>query len=127
MVIADTPTPVKNQLHIANYFTECLRTPRATVTNHARRNFLVAWFLAQIVQYVLHPASHGRFRHAHASRRYRGLTLWETDHTMTIALDVARTFAPCAEYYLRLWPAPCESRICCLVSRTAADLAMQVS
>ncbi|EIW55382.1 uncharacterized protein TRAVEDRAFT_173096 [Trametes versicolor FP-101664 SS1] len=80
---------MKNQLHIANYFTECLRTPRATVTNHARRNFLVAWFLAQIVQ---------------------GLTLWETDHTMTVALDVARTFAPCAEYYLRLWPAPCQLR-----------------
>lgn len=111
MAIADTSGPVKNQLHIANYFTECLRTPRATVTNHARRNFLVAWFLAQIVQCVLHLASHGRSRYAHASRRRRGLTLWETDHTMTVALDVARTFAPCAEYYLRLWPAPCKSRL----------------
>ncbi len=102
---------MENQLHIAKYFTECLRTPRATVTNHARRNFLVAWFLAQIVQYVLPPASLARSLRAHTSHRRRGLALWETDHTMTVALDVARTFAPCAEYYLRLWPAPCKSRL----------------
>ncbi|KAL1939262.1 hypothetical protein VTO73DRAFT_10065 [Trametes versicolor] len=72
-----------NQLHVAVYFTQCLRNPRATITNHARRNFLVAWILTQIVQ---------------------ALRLWEADHTMSVALDVARTFAPCAEYYLRLWP-----------------------
>ncbi|OJT03165.1 hypothetical protein TRAPUB_6272 [Trametes pubescens] len=79
-----------NQLHVADYFTQCLRNPRAMITNHARRNFLVAWFLAQIVQYIHHC---------------RALALWEADHTMCAALDVARTFVPCVEYYLRLWPA----------------------
>lgn len=46
---------VINQLHVAEYFTQCLRNPRATITNHARRNFLVAWILAQIVQCVVTP------------------------------------------------------------------------
>ncbi|KAI0630955.1 hypothetical protein C8Q77DRAFT_1130258 [Trametes polyzona] len=80
---------VHHQLHVANYFTQCLRTPRTKVVNHARRNFLVAWFLTQIVQ---------------------GLALWEKDHTLHVALDVACAFAPCAEYYLRLWPAQCQMR-----------------
>ncbi|KAH9848334.1 hypothetical protein C2E23DRAFT_844367 [Lenzites betulinus] len=78
-----------HQLHVGTYFTQCLRYPKANVANHVRRNFLVAWFLCQMVQ---------------------GLTLWEGDHTFGVALDVARAFGPCAEYYLRLWPAPCQLR-----------------
>lgn len=91
-----------NQLHVADYFTQCLRNPRATITNHARRNFLVAWFLAQIVQYVAFLVTRPSLPDSLLDPS--ALALWEADHTMGVALDVARTFAPCAEYYMRLWP-----------------------
>ncbi|KAI0349873.1 hypothetical protein OH77DRAFT_1577289 [Trametes cingulata] len=73
------------QMCIADYFTQCLRNPRPSIANHARRNFLVAWLMAQIS---------------------RALTLWHTDRALGIALDVARAFAPSAEYYMRIWSCP---------------------
>ncbi|KAI0676603.1 hypothetical protein C8Q78DRAFT_959911 [Trametes maxima] len=78
-----------HQMLVAKYFAHCLRHPKTSIANHARRNFLVAWLMSQIA---------------------RALALWEADSTLSIALDVARTFAPSTEYYMRLWTLPEQQR-----------------
>ncbi|KAI0630959.1 hypothetical protein C8Q77DRAFT_1219206 [Trametes polyzona] len=77
------------QLQIANYLTHCLRNPRIDTDGHSRRNFLMFWFISQMS---------------------RALALWEADHTLTVALDAARAFAPATEYMMRLWPGPAQRR-----------------
>ncbi|KAI0642522.1 hypothetical protein C8Q79DRAFT_916795 [Trametes meyenii] len=78
-----------HQMHVAKYFAQCLRYPKTSIATHARRNFLVAWLISQVT---------------------RALALWEADSTLSIALDVARMFAPSAEYYMRLWSSPDQQR-----------------
>ncbi|KAI0349870.1 hypothetical protein OH77DRAFT_1593959 [Trametes cingulata] len=78
-----------NQLRLAMYFRHSLQNPKADANDHSRRNFLMFWFMSQIT---------------------RALKLWEADRTLTIALDVARAFAPCTEALMLLWPSPSQRR-----------------
>ncbi|KAI0367720.1 hypothetical protein BV20DRAFT_981229 [Pilatotrama ljubarskyi] len=78
-----------NQLRLAMYFGHMLRNPKVDANDHSRRNFLMFWFMSQIT---------------------RALKLWEADRTLTIALDVARAFAPCTEALMLLWPSPSQRK-----------------
>ncbi|KAI0764498.1 hypothetical protein BD413DRAFT_575275 [Trametes elegans] len=72
-----------HQLYVASYFAQSLRNPQVNPDDHSRRNFLMFWFMSQIT---------------------RALALWDADHTLSVALEVARTFAPATEYLMLLWP-----------------------
>ncbi|KAI0642505.1 hypothetical protein C8Q79DRAFT_916852 [Trametes meyenii] len=74
-----------HQLQVATYFSRILQNPKADGNDDSRRNFLMFWFMSQII---------------------RALKLWDADHTLTIALDVARAFAPPTESLMLLWPSP---------------------
>ncbi|KAL7277416.1 hypothetical protein ACG7TL_009278 [Trametes sanguinea] len=73
------------QLGIARYFARCIRDPDAHANDHARRNFIIFWFMSQIT---------------------RAIALWNADHTLMIALDVARHCADAAEHLMLIWPSP---------------------
>ncbi|KAI9066862.1 hypothetical protein FKP32DRAFT_1673551 [Trametes sanguinea] len=77
------------QLGIARYFARCIRDPDAHANDHARRNFIIFWFMSQIT---------------------RAIALWNADHTLMIALDVARTCADAAEHLMLIWPSPGQRR-----------------
>ncbi|KAI0671648.1 hypothetical protein C8Q78DRAFT_1078442 [Trametes maxima] len=74
-----------HQLQVAMHFSRILRIPKVDGNDDSRRNFLMFWFMSQII---------------------RALKLWDADHTLTIALDVARAFAPPTESLMLLWPSP---------------------
>ncbi|KAH9848329.1 hypothetical protein C2E23DRAFT_739894 [Lenzites betulinus] len=78
-----------HQLYMAKFFSQALRSPNVDANDHSRRNFLMFWFMSQIS---------------------RALKLWDADHTLMIALDVARVLAPATEYLMLLWPCPTQRR-----------------
>ncbi|CDO76931.1 hypothetical protein BN946_scf185006.g13 [Trametes cinnabarina] len=73
------------QLQVSRYFARCIKDPSLPASHHTRRNFLLFWFMSQIT---------------------RAISLWNTDRTLLIALDVARTCADAAEHLMLLWPSP---------------------
>ncbi|KAI0657039.1 hypothetical protein C8Q70DRAFT_1007912 [Cubamyces menziesii] len=70
-------------LGVSKFFAGRLRNPDMHGDDHSRRNFLMFWFMSQIT---------------------RALALYNADHTLTIALDVARNFAVATEHLMLLWP-----------------------
>ncbi|KAI0630960.1 hypothetical protein C8Q77DRAFT_1130283 [Trametes polyzona] len=77
------------QLYVAKFFSQALQNPKAGATNYTRRNVVMFWFMSQIS---------------------RALKLWEADHSLTIALEVARVLAPATESLMLLWPSPGQRR-----------------
>ncbi|KAF9568802.1 hypothetical protein CPC08DRAFT_624611 [Agrocybe pediades] len=75
-----------HQAQVAERFMYGLHTITGNATNIlARRPFFVFWFMGQI---------------------HRSLSLWECDHTLTVALEVCKALIPAIDYLTALWPCP---------------------
>ncbi|KAJ7025394.1 hypothetical protein C8F04DRAFT_1046634 [Mycena alexandri] len=75
---------LRHQATVAQQFMSGLHTVTGNSSNNlSRRPFYVFWFMAQVS---------------------RGLTLWQCDNNMTIALDVCKNFLPPIDYLTALWP-----------------------
>ncbi|KAF8172009.1 hypothetical protein K438DRAFT_1729122 [Mycena galopus ATCC 62051] len=75
---------LSHQSTVAQQFMSGLQTVTGNSSNNlSRRPFFVLWFMGQVS---------------------RALTLWQCDNSMTIALDVCKTFLPPIDYLTALWP-----------------------
>ncbi|KAJ6508538.1 hypothetical protein C8R45DRAFT_967748 [Mycena sanguinolenta] len=75
---------LSHQTTVAQQFMSGLHTVTGNSSNNlSRRPFFVFWFMGQVS---------------------RGLTLWQCDNTMTIALDVCKTLLAPIDYLTALWP-----------------------
>ncbi|OBZ70894.1 hypothetical protein A0H81_09169 [Grifola frondosa] len=73
---------LKHQAGVARHF-------NAVVNGLSTRPFLIFWLLSQIT---------------------RCLTLWSYNSTLTLALDVAKSFLICTEHLMAIWPCPAQYR-----------------
>ncbi|OBZ70893.1 hypothetical protein A0H81_09168 [Grifola frondosa] len=73
---------LKHQAGVARHF-------NAVVNGLSTRPFLIFWLLSQMT---------------------RCLTLWSYDSTLTLALDVAKSFLTSAEHLMAVWPCPAQYR-----------------
>ncbi|KAJ7301656.1 hypothetical protein DFH08DRAFT_906612 [Mycena albidolilacea] len=75
---------LSHQTTVAQHFMSGLHTVTGNSSNNlSRRPFFVFWFMGQVS---------------------RGLTLWQCDNSMTIALDVCKTLLAPIDYLTALWP-----------------------
>ncbi|KAJ7367084.1 hypothetical protein DFH08DRAFT_679593 [Mycena albidolilacea] len=75
---------LSHQTTVAQQFMSGLHTVTGNSSNNlSRRPFYVFWFMGQVS---------------------RGLTLWQCDNSMTIALDVCKTLLAPIDYLTALWP-----------------------
>ncbi len=73
-------------LNLAKAFRECqVISAQGEPTENSRRCMLLYWFMSQIM---------------------RALGLWHADRSLTVALEVAKAFAPCVEFMMLIWPSP---------------------
>ncbi|PIL23633.1 transcription factor [Ganoderma sinense ZZ0214-1] len=70
-------------LATARHFLQSFKGASSEPDRNNRRCFMMYWFMSQIM---------------------RALALWHADPSLSIALDVAKTFAPCVEYMMIIWP-----------------------
>ncbi|KAI1784849.1 hypothetical protein LXA43DRAFT_174761 [Ganoderma leucocontextum] len=70
-------------LATARHFLQSFKGAGSEPDRNNRRCFLMYWFMSQIM---------------------RALSLWHADPSLGVALDVAKTFAPCVEYMMMIWP-----------------------
>ncbi|KAF7365037.1 Zn(2)-C6 fungal-type domain-containing protein [Mycena venus] len=77
---------LSHQATVAQQFMNGLHTVTGNSSNNlSRRPFFVFWFMGQVS---------------------RGLTLWQCDNSMTIALDVCKSLLGPIDYLTALWPCP---------------------
>ncbi|TFK85475.1 hypothetical protein K466DRAFT_552028 [Polyporus arcularius HHB13444] len=75
-----------HMLNLAKAFRECqVISAQGEPTENSRRCMLLYWFMSQIM---------------------RALGLWHADRSLTVALEVAKAFAPCVEFMMLIWPSP---------------------
>ncbi len=77
---------VTHMLNLAKAFRESqVTSAQGEPTENSRRCMLLYWFMSQIM---------------------RALGLWHADRSLTVALEVAKAFAPCVEFMMMIWPSP---------------------
>ncbi|KAI0739208.1 hypothetical protein C8Q80DRAFT_1112442, partial [Daedaleopsis nitida] len=81
---------MNHMLQLANSFRDGqLRAAKGFPGENVRRCFLMYWFMSHIM---------------------RCLSLWYADRSLTVALEVAKAFAPCVEFMMMIWPSPSQRR-----------------
>lgn len=94
---------VTHQSNMAKRFMAGLHTVTGLASNLlARRPFFLFWFMAQISRYVNLVFPPTPEHHNDASRS--ALSLWDCDHSLTLALDLCRALLAPIEYLTALWP-----------------------
>src|SRR5271154_4910294 len=101
--LAHAMTPLVNhQANVAKRYMDGLHTVTGLSGNVlARRPFFVFWFMGQISRYAPFLSLFGVVI---TKITCRALSLWDCDHSLTIALDVCKAFLPPIEYLTGLWP-----------------------
>ena len=100
------PAAVNFILHVAHAIRDSITLAASGVPSHSsRRCFMMYWYMSQIMRCgarVLLPVL------ALTTSRPRSLALWYADPSLTVALEVAKAFAPCVEYMMMIWPSHSE-------------------